>query len=282
MKLSDINPHIRYATIHYNLFEKPYDSICYDCRLFYAKNAQGTCVADGIKYQFSNNTVIFLPPGTRYHLYISKDCDDSIFVVIDFDLINDFCHISKSLGTANTQNFIPEQVITYPLPQEFSSPFVKNAPDLFDLLTKCCDEFLMQNNLFRESASALLKLCLIELVRKYTQNTELQKVAPVLEYLHANYQNSDLTNEYIAQIFNYHPYYLSQLFKQCTGKTLHQYLIQYRIKIAKKNLITTDDAINIIAWKSGFHSVAYFIKIFKEQVGVTPKIYRKEHMQFLF
>ncbi len=282
MKLSDINPHIRYATIHYNLFVKPHDSICYDCRLFYVKNAQGTCIADGIKYHFSNNTVIFLPPGTRYHLYIDKDCDNPIFVVMDFDLINDYCHISKSLGTASVQNFNPELVITYNLPQEFSSPFTKNAPDSFDLLTKCCDEFLMQNNLYRESSSALLKLCLIELVRKYTQDTEIQKISPVLEYIHANYQNTDLTNEFIAGIFNYHPYYLSQLFKQCTGKTLHQYLIQYRIKIAKKNLITTDDAINVIAWKSGFHSVAYFIKIFKEQVGVTPKIYRKEHMQFLF
>lgn len=282
MKLSDINPHIRYATIHYNLFAKPHDSICYDCRLFFARNARGCCIAEGIKYQFSNNTVIYLPPGTRYHLYIDKDCDNPIFVILDFDLVNDFCHISKSLGTASTQNFIPEKVINYPLPREFSSPFAKKAPDLYDLLTKCCDEFLVQNNLYRESASALLKLCLIELVRKYTQDTELQKISPVLEYIHANYHNADLTNEYIAQIFNYHPYYLSQLFKQCTGKTLHQYLIQYRIKIAKKNLITTDDAINIIAWKSGFHSVAYFIKIFKEQVGITPKTYRKEHMQYLF
>ena len=158
MKLSDINPHIRYATIHYNLFEKPYDSICYDCRLFYAKNAQGTCIADDIKYEFSNNTVIFLPPGTRYHLYINKNCNNSIFVVMDFDLINDYCYKAKSLGTASIQNFIPEQVITYPLPEEFSSPFAKKAPDLYDLLAKCCDEFLMQGNLYRESSSALLKL----------------------------------------------------------------------------------------------------------------------------
>ena len=72
------------------------------------------------------------------------------------------------------------------------------------------------------------------------------------------------------------------MMKECTGMTLHQYLTHYRIKTAQKNLITTYDTINVIAWKSGFRTVAYFIKIFKEQVGVTPKKYRKEHQQFLF
>ena len=282
MKLSDINPHIRYATIHYNHFEKSYDSICYDCRLFFIKEAKGFCVANNVKYQFSNNMVLYFPPGTQYHLYLEKGNQGPVFMVFDFDLISEFSYLEKSLGTASIRNFSPEKVIRYDLPEEFSDIIVKTAPDLSDLLAKCCEEFLVQNNLYKESASALLKLCLIELIRKYTPDAEFQKIAPVLEYIHANYQNAELTNDSIAQIFNYHPYYLSQLMKQHTGKTLHQYLIQYRIKIAKKNLITTDDAINIIAWKSGFRSAAYFIKIFKEEVGVTPKVYRKEHIQFLF
>ena len=37
MKLSDINPHIRYAATHYHHVQKDFDSICYDCRLFFIK-----------------------------------------------------------------------------------------------------------------------------------------------------------------------------------------------------------------------------------------------------
>lgn len=282
MKLSDINPHIRYASIHYHLVDKPYDSICYDCRLFFAKECSGTIIANGNPLKITNNTVFFFPPGTRYHIHIDKHCHNIAMLIINFDLVNTYSHLRKSLGTASVHNYTPDKLITYDLPDEFSTPFTKTAPDFSELLFKCCDEFLMQNTLYRETASALLKLFLTELIRKYAPDTELQKIAPVLEYIHTNYYNSDLTNEYIAQVFNYHPYYLSQIFKNCTGKTLHQYLIQYRIKTAQKNLITTNDAINIIAWKSGFRTVAYFIKTFKEQVGVTPKNYRKEHQQFLF
>ncbi|MBE6761313.1 MAG: helix-turn-helix transcriptional regulator [Ruminococcaceae bacterium] len=37
-----------------------------------------------------------------------------------------------------------------------------------------------------------------------------------------------------------------------------------------------------MAWKSGFSSTAYFIKLFKSKVGVTPNTYRKERMYSLF
>jgi len=94
--------------------------------------------------------------------------------------------------------------------------------------------------------------------------------------------DADLTNENIAKKFHYHPYYLSQLIRQYTGQPLHLYLIGYRIKMAKKMLITTDEAISTVAWKSGFPSPAYFTKQFKAQTGITPKAYRKEHLHLLF
>ena len=282
MKLSDINPHIRYASVHYNLIAKPSDSICYDCRLFFVKEGNGTIIANGKSYKITNNTVIYFPPGTQYHIYRDKHCTGIAMVIINFDLVNHFCHLSKSLGTASVQNYVPEKLITYDLPEEFSTPFAKTSPEFSELLYKCCDEFLMQPPLYRETASALLKLFLTELMRKYAPDNTMQKVSPILEYIHTNYHDADLTNENIAKKFNYHPYYLSQMMKECTGMTLHQYLTHYRIKTAQKNLITTYDTINVIAWKSGFRTVAYFIKTFKEQVGVTPKKYRKEHQQFLF
>lgn len=282
MKLSDINPHIRYASIHYNLFKKAPDSVCYDCRLFFAREAKGSCIANGTNYELTNNTVIYLPPGTQYHLSLAKECLHPILIILDFDLNNEFCHLSKSLGTARTDNFDPEKVLRYDMPKEFTSPFSKRKPELYDLLFECTEEFLVQKYLYRESSSAMLKRCLIELVRDNTNEDILCKIAPVLEYIHTNYHDFAITNQSIAETFNYHPYYLSLLIKQHTGHTLHQYLISYRIRMAKKNLITTNDPINAIAWKSGFQSDAYFIKLFKQQVGVTPKTYRNEHMQFLF
>lgn len=281
MKPSDINPHIRYFSIHHTHINRPFDSICYDCRLFFVKKGEGIISVNNVEYHYTNNTILFFPPGTRYHFHINKDCCEIALIVVNFDLVNDFSHLTKSLGTASVQNFHPEQVLRYELPKEYDTVLIKNIPNLSDPLTRCADEFLMQNNLYREASSAILKLCLIEMIRYNSLEEDMKKVTPILNYIHANYHNADLTNDDIAKLFNYHPYYLSRMIKQCTGKTLHQYLIEYRIKMAQKNLITTDDSINTIAWKSGFHSVAYFIKMFKEHVGITPKAYRREHIQLL-
>lgn len=282
MKLSDINPHIRYASVHYYHVKKPFDSICYDCRLFFIKEGIGYVVANGSEYQFRNNTALYFPAGTKYHFYLDKNCSSFISIVINFDLVNTFSHLEKSLGTAAEKNYIPEKLITYPMPQEFASVISKRLSSASPLLDKCCEQFLHQNPLYRETSSALLKLCLIDLVKKSEQSQESSRVLPVLNYIHENYPDISLSNESIAELFNYHPYYLSQMIRQHTGQPLHQYLISYRIKMAKKKLITTNDSIGTIAWKSGFHSPAYFIKQFKAQVGVTPSAYRKERMHSLF
>jgi len=279
MQCSELNPHIRYAAVQSGPFRKAEDSICYDCRLFFVKEGEGMIIADRVEYPLSRSSAVFLPPGTRYHFYFRKEYSVQKIIVLDFDLINDYNELRECLHTASVTTFEPQRVVTYERPEQFITPFVKITPELYDPLMKCCEEFLMQNPYYREAASALLKSCLIGMIRNFSAGTEYQKITPILEYVHSNYQNADLTNEDIADYFNYHPYYLSRLIKNCLGISLHQYLIQYRIKIAKKNLITTDDSINDISWKSGFHSTAHFIKTFKEETGSTPGKYRKKHLQ---
>jgi len=282
MKLSDINPHIRYAAIHYFIASTRLDIICYDCRLFFIKEGTGRVTANGVEYSFFANTALFFPAGTKYHFYPNKNCGSFACIVINFDLVNDFCCFSKPLSVATEQTFLPERLITYPMPAEFSSVFVRTAPLAANLLDKCCEEFLAQNSLYREVSSAFLKICLLDLVRNFSHNKEFARIVPVIDYIHANYADASLTNESIAKLFNYHPYYLSQVFRQHTGQSLHQYLIAYRIRMAKKKLITTEDSVSTVAWKTGFQSSAYFIAQFKAKVGVTPNTYRKEHIHFLF
>ncbi len=282
MKTSDINPHIRYAAIHYTFLSKSLDSICYDCRFFYIEEGTGTIRADGQSYPFSVNTAIFLPPGTKYHIYQNRNSHKFTMTVVNFDLVNDYSLISNSLGTANEQNFLPEKLISYDLPEVFSSIIVKPSPGLTEILHKCTEEFSSRNSFYRESASALLKLCLMDFQRHHHRDQIVQKVTPIINFIHSNYHDPNLSYEMLANAFNYTPNHLSTIIKGYTGKSLYQYLISYRIKMAKENLITTDDPIHIIAWKSGFQSTSNFISTFKRQTGMTPKHYRDALTQFYF
>ena len=282
MKTSDINPHIRYAAIHYNFLNKSFDSICYDCRFFYIEEGTGTITANGQSYPFSVDTAIFLPPGTKYHLYLNKSSRKFTMTVINFDLINDYCLLSDSLGTTNEQLFLPEKLITYELPETFSNALVKQVSGLTEMLHKCTHEFSNQNALHRECASALLKLCLIEFQRNHYRDSVVQKVTPILHFIHSNYHNPALSYELLSSEFNYTPNHLGTMIKDYTGKSLHQYLISYRVKMAKENLITTNEPIYNIAWKSGFQSTAHFTSTFKKHVGMTPKQYRNTYNHFFF
>ena len=67
---------------------------------------------------------------------------------------------------------------------------------------------------------------------------------------------------------------------RCFRAAIHQspmeYLIEYRVQMAKKLLDTTDLSITDIALRCGFNSNSYFTKLFHRSCGKTPNAYRKE------
>lgn len=69
--------------------------------------------------------------------------------------------------------------------------------------------------------------------------------------------------------------YLASIFKKETGKTVSEYVRDRRIDRAVHLLNTTGLQIQTIAMHCGIMDVQYFSKIFKRQVGLTPKEYRE-------
>ena len=280
MAIPALNPHIRHARAYMDFIIKSTDSRCYDCRLFYIKEGSGTLTVQGEKYHFSSDTTIFLPPASLYSFDMNSG--DVCHLIFNFDLVSDHAHLEKSLGTAKAADFDPQKVPQYPIPKEFSAPIILKAPHLYESLKNCTEDFLNTPPYYREVCSARLKRCLLELLRSNEAEPESEVLRAITEYIHAHYRESTLTNEAIAAAFHYHPYYISQRIKAATGRTLHQTILDYRIRIAKNELITTDADIGTVAWRCGFNSTAYFIKQFKAHTGITPKQYRKKHIDSIY
>ena len=57
------------------------------------------------------------------------------------------------------------------------------------------------------------------------------------------------------------------------------YLMQYRVTVAKKQLAFTEVPIKDIANMTGFKTVQHFGRIFKESTGLTPAEYRKQAVE---
>ena len=66
-------------------------------------------------------------------------------------------------------------------------------------------------------------------------------------------------------------------FKKHVKCTVFEYLLDYRISVSIKLLLTTNDSITDIAYQCGFGSTSYFIEKFKKKSGVSPLAYRKKH-----
>jgi len=93
-------------------------------------------------------------------------------------------------------------------------------------------------------------------------------------FIKENYQKSLKLDE-VAKAVYLSPNYFSYLFKEKTGYTFSQYLVNIRIEESKKLLENSNLPIKEIVFKSGFNDYNYFNRTFKEVVGVPPGKFRK-------
>ena len=94
-----------------------------------------------------------------------------------------------------------------------------------------------------------------------------------VRYIAENYP-SRLTLEDLAKKANLSPTYFHKLFLKAVGHTPCEYILDIRIRAAKKMLLTTDKNLVDVASECGFSSQSYFNYTFKKSEGITPNQYR--------
>lgn len=65
-------------------------------------------------------------------------------------------------------------------------------------------------------------------------------------------------------------------FRQATGTTVGQWLLNQRLVLAQRMLETTDKPIELVAETAGFASPGLFRRCFGQTFGVKPSVYRRE------
>lgn len=116
-------------------------------------------------------------------------------------------------------------------------------------------------------------IALLEERRQHQFTTISQEVKRLIEEAF----DTDLTLEKCSIRINYHPQYISRVFRQETGVTFADYLSQYRLEVAKRWLKETDLTITDIAEKLKYNNPANFIRYFRKMEGMTPGQYRDSH-----
>lgn len=116
--------------------------------------------------------------------------------------------------------------------------------------------------------------CIVKQLQAANEEKEHPLVEAVKKQI-AQHLSEKLTLSMIAQNCNYSVSRLSSLFKQQTGNSITNYLIQARINKSKTLLAEGILSMEKIANKVGFSDTNYFIRTFKKQTFLTPLQYQK-------
>ena len=69
---------------------------------------------------------------------------------------------------------------------------------------------------------------------------------------------------------------LESRMRDVLGRTIQQEIRHVRLTRVHELLVTTDMPIKEIAWETGFKNVQYMTRVFKNETGTTPAVFRKE------
>ena len=202
--------------------------------------------------------VICAKPGQIRHTRLPFKCYYIHMILNSGTLYDILTNVPVFIETKNSEEYrkIFEGLCGY-----FDSPLESDRIMAYSLILKLI--YLLN----RDSKKQLYKYKL------NSRNYEI--IENVIKYIKENL-TSDLSLNAVASYASLSPIHFHNCFKAATGKTLHEYVEEQRIKKAAGLLVSTDLTLTEISYECGFSSQSYFSYAFKRKKNMTPREYAKE------
>lgn len=181
--------------------------------------------------------------------------------------------IDKKIGKANIQQLF------FQLSGEIMKTLVQTRGDMSAVFgdRPAYADVLARAETLSDMEECLLDMCGRIIAYHKEKRSKMTDVTLQLatDYMDANY-NNNISVDTVAEYVQRSSSYLSRIFKESTGMTINDYLIQLRIKRAMELLKQLDVSIEEICREIGYANVSYFNKMFKTRTGLTPGQYRQQ------
>ncbi len=222
---------------------------------------------DKNEYAIHKSEYLLMPPTPFQHGYKQGGC--SFY----------WLHFSSDTGfdTADSSEVSYENSKIYvPLTGKLTSP-----ERVIILMKQLQDSDKRYHNIYLNNcitSSIISEIsCQNILYKKYSQSKQTTQIFnDVADYV--QYHSSEnITVAEIADYFGYNPKYLSSFFKEQSGMTLKQYMLNVKMDSAKAELSDTNHSISQIAYNVGFNDAHNFTNAFKKITGLSPSEYRQSY-----
>ncbi len=154
------------------------------------------------------------------------------------------------------------------------------------LLVEKCVKLIKEKKHYRDIQLSLAVTDIItKLLMSNIKNIEMsasekyQIVKDAVDYINDHY-SQDIGVDEISKHASLSKYYFIKLFKNHTGLTPYEYLLNKRITESKVLLRETELPMDQIAIKTGFSEATAFSRCFRRYTGLTPIAFRKTSMDY--
>ena len=162
----------------------------------------------------------------------------------------------------------------------FSLPAILKVKPLLQSLTSETQGFYavttFMNLLYELSKDDGMRTLASQTFSQTEQYSRSRRIRQVCSYIDAHYSSSIYLRE-LAELANMSEAAFSRFFRQQTGKSITDYIIETRIGKAARELVDTDKNVSEICYSAGFNNLTNFNRLFKKRRGCTPKEFRDSY-----
>lgn len=278
MTLADIDPFVRGVSMTWwtTLWDSPEASMGYDCRMIGIRSGLADFTAEGKSYRLESGALVLINTGQAYH-FSTVDGQPFSMYIINFDLTHARTDVATFVQPGKVSDFDPAKIIDkVDIPELCETIVLSSGSEYVPQIREMYDEYHGGQPYASRRLSAMLTDLVIRICRTSGSGNSGHKqlVAEIRHYIHENFRAA-LTNESIAAAMGYHPYYLSRVFREEMGTTLHRYLLDVRLTEAAYALSAHPDVtVESVAEACGFATAAHFTAAFKKKFGRLPSSFR--------
>lgn len=111
--------------------------------------------------------------------------------------------------------------------------------------------------------------------RPLWRDTAFRVVSYVEEYVEGHYMEAICIAD-IAAAVGLSVNYVRSIFKSSRGKTIQNYLVEYRLEMACRLLRNTSNTVGQVGRLVGYNNESYFCAVFHKKYGKTPSEWRRD------
>ncbi|MEF3311978.1 AraC family transcriptional regulator [Paenibacillus sp. GYB004] len=228
----------------------------------------------GTEYTASSPNLFVLAPDTPHRIirvseplrfwYVELDMEpnESFFSVEQAMLWNRF---QKTADYTSSSLWLIGQTLEH---ISYSADCLRSEPAAYD-------EELVRLDLEKTIRLIRRQLQTADTASGYADTSTKAFVQRLMRHMETNYYEP-IDIETLSKRVHLNPSYVIRSFKSIAGVTPIQYLHKLRLNAAISLLSHTDMAVHRIAEETGFNSVHYFSRLFKQKHGISPQQWRDE------